>query len=384
MDMPLNSFLYSIPYIIIFVLLWFFYLNEIGRIENGFSSKYARNISFLLILGFIGLRGHLYSDFISYYPFFENLPTINKLDDFFQEKFEPGFVIYSSIIKTIIPNYFVWVFINTLLDLVLLRLVFKRYTDSLVLPFIFFLAYQGLIIEFNLYQNSKAIVLFLLSLPYLKQRKLIPYILLNLLGASFHIGAVIYIPFYFILQKELPRWLVWSMLIIANVIFLGGINITSSLILFFGNVTNQDLLLRVLLYQDMGNEYVLSFGYLERTFSILVLTILYKKLIKQNSFNRILYNCALFYYFTFMLLSDIRVFSERIPLMFIFSYWILFSNIAVLKFKFKRVIFCFLIIISFLKIFVSSQHVMSYYDNLLWGIKDYEERRQNSETFFNK
>ena len=103
--MPLNSVLYAIPYIIIFGTLWFLYLNEVGRIKNGLSPKHSRNLAFSLLLVFIGLRGHLYSDFISYYPFFENLPTINKLNDIFQGNFEPGFVIYSSVLKTIIPNY---------------------------------------------------------------------------------------------------------------------------------------------------------------------------------------------------------------------------------------------------------------------------------------
>lgn len=375
MDMPLNSILYSIPYIIIFGMLWFLYLNEIGRIKNGLSPCYASNVAFLVMLVFFGLRGHLYTDFLSYYPFFRDLPTIDKLDDFFQGIFEPGFVIYSSILKTIAPNYFVWVFVNTLIDLLILRLAFKRYTHSLILPFIFFLAYQGLIIEFNLYQNAKSIDLFILSLPYLQQRKLLPYILINLLGATFHISAVIYIPLYFVLQKEFPRWLVWSSLIVANVIFLSNTHFTTNLIQLLGNFTDENILEKVILYQNMDNEYGFSFGYFERTFSILICTILYYKLNDQNSINKILYNCAFFYYVTFMFFSDVRVFAERIPLLLIFSYWILFSNIIVLRFKLRPIIVFLLIMISLLKVFTSSQSIMCYYDNLLWGVKSYEERK---------
>ncbi len=382
--MPLNSALYSIPYIIVFVLLWFLYLNEKGRIKNGLSSQCAGIATFILMLIFFGLRGHVYSDFINYYPFFRDLPTITKLDNIFQSFVEPGYVIYTSILKTVIPNYFAWVFMNTLIDLLIFRLAFRRYTHSLILPFIFFMAYQGLIIEFNLYQNAKAIDMFLLSIPFLKQRKILPYMLLNLLGATFHISAVFYLPLYFILHKEFPRWLVWSMLILANVVFLGNLHFTSSLIQNFGIFASEDLLDRLIEYQNRDMEYGLSFGYFERTISVLICTILYKKLIEQNSINRILFNSALLYYFTFMIFSDVRVFTERIPLLLIFSYWILFSNVIALRFKYRPIIVPFLIVLSFLKIFTSTQSIMAYYDNHLWGIKSYEERKYNAELFYRK
>jgi hypothetical protein len=382
--MPYYSVLYPLPYIIVFGVLWFLFLNEKGRIKNGLSPQNAKWIAFFLMLIFLGLRGHVYSDFINYYAFFRNLPPIHKLGDIFQGSYEPGFVIYSSIIKTITSNYFAWVFINSFVDLFIFRLTFKRYTHSMILPFIFFMAYQGFIIEFNLYQNAKAIDLFLLSLPHLQKRKLLPYILLNLLGVSFHISAVIYLPLYFVLIKNFPRWFVWSMLISVNVIFLGKNYFTGDLISYFGKFLNEVLLERMIYYQNMEQEYIFSFGYFERTFSILICTILYFKLIEQNTVNRIFYNCAFFYYLSFMIFSDVRVFAERIPILFIFSYWILFSNIAVLKLKIRSVLLTILILISLLKVYTSSLNVLSYYDNLLWGIESYEARKTRAIMYHNK
>ena len=379
--MPLYSFLYSIPYIIVFWLLWFLYLNEKGRIKNGLSPQIAGILVFFIMLIFIGLRGHVYSDFVSYYPFFSDIPTINKLDNIFQGLFEPGFVIYTSILKTIAPNYFAWIFINTLIDLLVFRFVFKRYTHSLILPFIFFMAYQGLIIEFNLYRNAKAIDLFLLSLPYLQQRKILPYMLLNALGFTFHISAVIYLPLYFVLHREFPRWFVWSMLILANVIFFGNIHFILDLINNIGIFDNEDMIKKLIQYQSTDKEYGFSFGYFERTGSILICTILYNKLIKQNPANLIFYNIALFYYLSFILFSDVAVFAERIPVLFIFSYWILFSNVVVLRYKFRRIIMSYLIIISLFKV-TGSLNLMCYYDNLLWGIQSYQERKANADFFY--
>ena len=166
---------------------------------------------------------------INYYIFFENLPNLFNLtpSSFTDWYFEPGFTLYSSLVKTIIPNYFGWVFINTLIDLCVFNYVFKRYTDSSILPLLFFLAFNGLYIEFNLYRNIKAIDLFLLSLPYLEKKKPIPYMLLNICGMTFHMSSAVYLPLYFIINREIPKIVRWGGVIFANIVFLCQISIIS-------------------------------------------------------------------------------------------------------------------------------------------------------------
>ena len=72
----------AIPYIIVCIVLFYLYLNENGTFHV-FSEKKAQNIAFILLLVFIGLRGHIYSDFIQYYRFFEQLPNLFELDIYF-------------------------------------------------------------------------------------------------------------------------------------------------------------------------------------------------------------------------------------------------------------------------------------------------------------
>ncbi len=380
--MPLHSPLYAIPYLIVFMLLCFLYLNETRKIKNGLSQKSSANVAFVVMFLFLGIRGHIYSDFVNYYAFFRDLPPITSLNEEYKNLFEPGFIIYTSLIKTIVPSYYVWITINTLIDLLIFRIVFKRYTHSQILPFIFFMAYQGLIIEFNLYQNSKAIALFLLSLPYLERRKIVPYLVLNFVGATFHISAIIFLPLYFFIHKEFPRSLVWGIVVISNIIFWSNFHFTSYLLEHLGKFTNEDFLIRLLLYENKKEDFGFSFGYFERTISILICIIYSKKLAKQNPVNIVFCNAALIYYSTFMLFSDVRVFTERIPLLFIFSFWLLFTNLSILKFKYRPTILAFVIIISFLKVSVANQNIMCYYDNHLWGIKTYEERKSNVIKFY--
>lgn len=376
--------MYSIPYIIVALVLFFLYGCECGKIKCGITAKQARTIAFLLLLFFLGLRGHIYSDFINYYTFYEEVPNILKLTLRHIEDYgwEPGFVIYSSIIKTFMPNYFGWVFINTLIDLLVFRYVFKNYTRSQILPFIFFLAFNGLLIEFNLYRNIKAIDLFLLSLPYLEKRKIFPYMLLNVLGISFHLSSVIYIPLYFILNKEIPKYLKWGGIIVANVIFIFQISIISDLV-------NSLSVFQAMQFMDKLTGYVenseaaqvFSLGYFERTFSIVTFTLLYSKLVKQRTSNIIFYNCFWLYYVLFLCFYEVQVLVDRIPTLFMFSYWVLYPNILGLKFNVRQLVYLSSFLLVFIKVFLSNNIPPAKYDNLLFGIEDYNTRKSIYESY---
>lgn len=373
----------SIPYILLSVFLFFLYLNEVRKFKL-ISVINARKVSFLILLIFIGLRGHIYSDFINYYVYFENLPDIFNLKSstFTDWYFEPGFTLYSSFVKTIIPDYFGWVFVNTLIDLLVFQYVFKRYTYSEIFPLIFFLAFNGLYLEFNLYRNVKAIDLFLLSLPFLENRRLLPYMALNILGMTFHTTSIIYLPLYFMLDKEIPRYIRWIGIIIANVIFLLQISVVSEFL-------NSLSIFQTMSFYDKLSGHIenseamqnISFGYIERTFSILLFTLLYNKLVKQNRSNIIYYNCFWLYYVSFLSFYEVQVLVDRIPTLFTFSYWILYSNVLNLKFKFRQLIYVFSFILVFLKVFLSNSNPPAKYDNLLLGIEDYYSRKQTYESY---
>lgn len=375
----------AIPYILVALILFFLYLCESKRIKSNISISTAQRLSFVILLVFIGLRGHIYSDFISYYPFYDDLPNIYNLRSSFltEHRFEPGFVLYSSLIKTIIPNYFGWVFINTLLDLLVLNFVFKRYTTSRIIPFFFYIGFYGLMIEFNLYRNIKAIDLFLLSLPFLEQRKFLPYILLNLIGTTFHSSSFVYIPLYFIINKEIPNIIKWGGIIIANIIFLFKINV-------IGDILNSLSIIQSMTFWDKLSGHIensdasqiFSIGYFERTFSILTFTLLYQKLVNQNKSNIIFYNCFWLYYVTFLCFYEVQVLTERIPRLFVFSYWILYPNIIYLKYNARKLIYILSTVLVFLKVYTGNTAPSAKYENILWSEDNYEERKHIQLLYF--
>ena len=74
------------------------------------------------------------------------------------------------------------------------------YKESKNIPFCVYLFYamNVFFISMNMIRESITISLFLLSISYLKEKKFLKYLIINLIGTSIHTSGFIYIVFYFI------------------------------------------------------------------------------------------------------------------------------------------------------------------------------------------
>lgn len=378
--LPIYSYIYSLPYVAMVSIL--FLLKAYGRK----SFKLALYFTVGVLLLFIGLRGHIYTDYTNYYPFFQELPPIwdLSLTGLYNEEFESGFIIYTSLIKTIVPNYFFWVFINCLIDLSVLYWFFKRYSANPILSFILFACILGVVIEGNLYRNSKSMMLFLLSIPYLHDRKFCLYIFINFIGSFFHISSLLYIPLYFVLDRRFSVKVLWVLFALVNTLFLLKIGIAEvvfhQISVWFGI---DRIVSKILAYTASAENYGLTFGYIERTFAFILFLVFYDRLQIQNSINRIFCNCFFIYYLLFYLFTDIAVITERIPLLFVFSYWVLYPNVLpLLNVRNRHMLSGFLVVFCFLKIATANADIMAMYDNLLFGIRSYEYRMSIFDRYY--
>lgn len=364
---------YSIPYLFVALILFILYRLEQGLIRRHMSVTSVRTIAFAIMLIFIGLRGHLYTDFISYFPYFNKLGSISESSDFFSY-FEPGFVLYSKIIKSIYPNYFFWIFVNTFIDLFALSFLFKRYCKSMILPFIFFIAFQGLNIEINLLRNMKALDCFFFSIPYLLDRKIWKYMAWNILGITFHYSALLFIPLYFVLIYEFPKYIIWISIVIANVVYWANLHFISDL--FSNIITNEVLAGRIEGYINMTEGYAFSIGYFERTLTIILFTLLYKKLKGMSKASTVFYNCSLLFYIFHIMFADVLIFSERFSILFIIGNWINYSNVVCCKYKYKNFVNAGITLLVLLKISLSYYSIDTKYQNILTGIDGYNIRER--------
>jgi len=405
--MPLFSITYSFPYLAFLIYLLALMFIEFRFIINDKDITRIRWATIAGYLFFFGLRGLILTDWTVYYPLFDKMPTIwdgglisafnmEFTDEFTtdvtqgQAGMEMGFVYFTLLFKSIIPNYFAWMFFNVLIDVLLLNTFIKRYSKYYVLAFIIFFVFEGLSIEINLVRNIKAILLFLVSIKYIEERRIVPFFLLNGLGLLFHTSAIAFFPLYFFLHKTWSKKLIWSFFAGGVLILLLGVTYLAPILSFFGEIIGgrTSLLIELYLKSDLysGAFGLFHFGYLERVFTFCIMMSFYDKLKAQNEHNVIFLNAYVIYFIIYFYFSEIRVIVERLPLLFVFANWILYPNLFYLiKSRLNKVVFlCIFVLYSFVKITNANQNILAKYDNLLFGIENHEQRLDTLTNNYDK
>jgi hypothetical protein len=54
--------------------------------------------------------------------------------------------------------------------------------------------------------------------------------LLNLLGTTFHLSSVIYLPLYFLLNRRLGKIISWGGIVFANIIVIGEVSVIAKIL----------------------------------------------------------------------------------------------------------------------------------------------------------
>lgn len=379
-----NSLFNAFPYIlfIAFIGLW-----------GTFEFKYKRNeklIRFLLIsytiffLFFLGLRGYVGYDFYNYYTeFWSPLPVIGESS--FGETFwengivDVGFRFYMLIIKNVWNNYSFFIFINTLIDWLFIAYFLKKYTKYISISFVVFLVMGGLIFEIDFIRNFKSILLFMYSMKYIEKRRFLPFLLINLLGCSFHISALLYIPFYFLADKRINLRVYWPLFVFANILFICHIPFLKYLLVPLAQVVGGAILMITERYfNDSSTSYGLSIGYIERV-SIAFLCSYYYNQFTGNKSNLINANLLLYYLLLFFLFGEIRMVALRLPYLFFFSYAVIIPLIYELMHKkiHRQLFILSIIVYSVFKIYGLTGLGMYQYENILFDHQTIEEREMN-------
>ena len=372
--------IYSIPYVIlvlIYGLLADYYrrLDDVGKLRVNMACV----VIFLLFFGF---RGFVGQDWSNYYPVFSQLSSANIGDFFYsfdETSFEPGFVLLLLCCKSIFDSYHFMVFIVVLINVFLLFRFLLKNVSNIPLALIVFLCMGGLIMELNLLRNSISILIFLNTLEYIKERKPLPFFIWNLLGMTFHVSSILYLPLYFFFHKRCPKWLFLTLLILGNVVFLSGIKFVTPILIAIANNLGEVYVELVEAYTEgkySDMQLTISIGYLERVLSGLLILCYYDKLIELRKDNVMYINAFLIYYVMFFVFAEFAVIGGRLANLFIFCYWILWIDILkCISLKSNRFLYVsYLVIYCLLKVIGTATDETFYYDNLLTGNKSFEER----------
>lgn len=386
--MAIYSYSYSVPYIIvIFILFYLAYLEKVSYSLN--KKKQLINMASVLLIFFFGLRGFIQSDFQNYYPWYDKLPTLWNYSNFikaFSENYEPGFVIFTIICKSIFPNYFFWVFVCAFIDIILLKKIFREYSFNVCLSFAIYFAIGAIIMEFNLMRNIKAILILILATKYIRERKFGKYMLCVCISTLFHLTAIIFVPLYFILNKKWPKTMLVAIFCICMAVLFLRISFLPIILPLIAQLLGGEYAVLTDYYFSSGAldaSYGISFGLVERVITFFLVCRYYDKWIDKTGNKFIFLNMVIIYFMCFSLLTEMSVLLERFAYFFALSYCIFYPNLfRVIQFSNNRIILSFFVFSVFsLKIAQQTKSVVCKYDNVLFGIESFEERLSTLQTF---
>lgn len=376
---------YSFPYII-----HIFFILSLASIQLGLpleekTRKYFNFIGVTSYVLFYGFRGFIATDWIIYYEFFKNI-HISYILTFKDTGFENGFILYTQIIKTFSESYIVFQLINTLTNIFLLHLFFKKYLPIKYYLFglAVFLVFFGSGLEINLLRNFKAILIFLLALPFIENRKPVQYFSIIFIALLFHWSSIVYLPLYFFLHKKISIKIFLLIFISGSVIYILQIEYITPIIKLFSTILPTEMSQKVLAYLNTNlyaKSYGLTVGFFERTITTLLILFYYKK-ISTNPTNILFINSFLIFIALFLFCSETSIILKRVTINFAFSYWILIPIIIQqVEKKLKPIIALFFALFFIIKMHLMMNNILYDYDSFLFGnSKSYNERYE----IFNK
>ncbi len=112
--------------------------------------------------------------------------------------FESGYVVLNWLTSAIGLDFHGFLILYAAIFVFAASKFIYDYSDSPTLSFILFVSVNFFTLSFGILRQTLALSIFLLSLPFIKKRKLIPYLLLCFLGFTIHRIAIITLPLYFV------------------------------------------------------------------------------------------------------------------------------------------------------------------------------------------
>lgn len=384
----IDNIFYTIPYLFFFVIVYCLSLSFTVN-QNQLNTKI--NINFTLVVCvltfiiFYGFRGLLFSDWVQYYPAFTRIKPLSLFTsslpyNFKVVEWEKGFVLYMTIMKTISNNYFVFQTITYLIVFIFCVGFLKDNIPTRYLPLglVFFILFYGEHFSCNFLRNAGALSVFLYSTKFLKKRKFFQYTILNVMGSFFHISALFFIPLFFITNRRYSKKLLLALFITGNIIFILQFEFVKEVLSRVASISDNRISQLVVMYLERKGynaSYGLTIGYFERIFTFCYILLKMDELIECDKDSVFFINSIFFYILIFLYCSEFYILIERLSILFVFGYWIVYPQVfSILSVKKKNVFLGVLFLYGMLKTMSGHQDITFLYENSLLPHSNYIER----------
>lgn len=201
------------------------------------------------------------------YSFVDYLSIIEK---------DYGYYIFNWVVAHVFKNAQVLLFlVAIIICFFTFRFIYKYSTNVYLSVFLFLtLGFYGF--SLTAFRQSIAIAICLWAYDYIKKKKVVPFVLITLLAASFHQTAIVFLPMYIIGQLKLNKNNVFIVAILLMITFVCG----DMFVGFFNE----------LFKMDYGKEEVVSLIGRVKEFLIeaIIFLLLYFSLKEKNLYERLL------------------------------------------------------------------------------------------------
>ena len=221
-------------YIFLLVIMAFpLMLSYFGNIRKINVSKLVIPMATIPLLFFMSFRAiNVGADTKQYVFVFNQISNISLFDLFktntyavggrYRLSFEYGYRLFNKLVSYFSTDGQAITVANSILIIFLLSLLIKKRSMHPALSIWLYITLGVFQTEMNMSRNAIAILICYLSLQFIKEKKLVKYILCVLIATLFHTSSILFIPLYWIVDKvKLTPKLMRKILIIAIVLGFG-------------------------------------------------------------------------------------------------------------------------------------------------------------------
>lgn len=180
------------------VYLAIFLLLVAGIYSFDFRKRSAGELAYFGLMCFFfiavaGLRYRIGNDTIIYENNYEQIPTLLELGNyrFSKMRFEPGFVVFSSITRTFSPDFvYFQIFHAIVVNVIVFWFVYNNTQNKFIALLLYFICLY-LNLNTEVMREALAVCCLLVAWPFFRKSKWLLYYPLAILACTFHVSAFI-------------------------------------------------------------------------------------------------------------------------------------------------------------------------------------------------
>ncbi|PXY44057.1 EpsG family protein [Flavobacterium hydrophilum] len=179
-------------YFLVFIYLFFLAIYyDLGDSKRNSNFSYFLSLFILIIIS--GLRYKVGGDTLLYFESFEKTPLVYELFnyDFSEERYDPFWIIFQSISKTICNDFAFFQLLHSIFVNTVVFYFFRKNTHYYFTAILLYFCGNYFYFNMEIMRESLSISFFLIAYPYLITKKWVKYYLIIFVSYLFHSSAII-------------------------------------------------------------------------------------------------------------------------------------------------------------------------------------------------